>query len=204
MKKITLFVAAALFTAGSAFAQTGSEKAAPAAAPSAQEQEMMKAWMAYMTPGEMHAMLAKSNGEWNEDITMWMTPDAPPTKSTATCVNSMVMGGRYLQSVNKGNFDGMPFEGVSTIGYDNAKKIFQSTWYDNMGTGIMVMEGKYDPATKTMHMTGKSVDPMTGKDMVVRETFTIIDDNNQMMAMYMTPSDGKEYKSMEIKYTRKK
>jgi hypothetical protein len=35
----------------------------------------------------------------------------------------------------------MPFEGISTLGYDNAKKTFFSTWIDNMGTGMMVMEG---------------------------------------------------------------
>lgn len=27
----------------------------------------------------------------------------------------------------------MPFEGISTLGYDNAKKTFFSTWIDNMG-----------------------------------------------------------------------
>jgi hypothetical protein len=43
---------------------------------------------------------------------------------------------------------------------------------------------------------------MTGKDMNVRETFTLVDNNTQMMTMYMT-QDGKEYKNMEIKLTRK-
>jgi hypothetical protein len=202
MKKITSILAITLFVAGSAFAQTGTDKAATPV-PSAAEQEMMKQWQAYMTPGDMHAMLAKSNGDWNEDIVMWMAPGAPPTKSTATCTNTMILGGRYQQSINKGMFNGMPFEGISTMGYDNSKKTFQSTWVDNMGTGIMTMEGKYDPATKTMNSTGKQVDPMTGKDMDVRETFVIMDDNNQMMTMYMTPAGGKEYKSMEIKFTRK-
>ena len=45
---------------------------------------------------------------------------------------------------------------------------------------------------------------MTGKDMVVRETFQIIDDDTQKMEMFMTPAGGKEYKSMEIMLTRKK
>ena len=33
------------------------------------------------------------------------------------------MGGRYQQSTFKGDFGGMPFEGTSTTGYDNAKKV---------------------------------------------------------------------------------
>ena len=39
---------------------------------------MMKAWMDYATPGPMHELLAKDNGTWDADITMWMTPDGPP------------------------------------------------------------------------------------------------------------------------------
>ena len=169
----------------------------------AQSEAEMKAWMAYMTPSDVHKMMAKSDGEWNEDITMWMAPGAPPTKSTATAVNRMIMGGRYQESKHTGNFMGMPFEGYSLLGYDNAKKTFMSTWVDNMGTGIMYMEGKWDDKTKTIHLTGTTIDPSTGKDMKIRETFKLVDDNTQLLEMYCT-KDGKEYKNMEIKFTRKK
>ena len=197
MKKITM-MAIALCLTGSVIAQSGNDKTM-----SPEQAAMMKKWEEYMTPGEFHSMMAKSNGEWREDIIMWMDPAAPPTKSTSSCTNTMIMGGRYQQSMHKGTFDGMPFEGMSIMGYDNAKKVFVSSWIDNMGTGIMTMEGTYDAATKTVNSKGKQMDPMTGKEMDVREVFTIIDDNNHMMAMYMTPAGGKEYKSMEIKFTRK-
>jgi hypothetical protein len=166
------------------------------------QDEQMKAWMTYMTPGPMHEMLAKANGEWTQDVTMWMDPAGPPTKSTATCTNTMILGGRYQQSHSKGDMNGMPFEGTSTVGYDNAKKIFMSTWIDNMGTGIMYTEGTYDEKTKTINFGGECVDPMSGKQMKVRETFKMIDDNNQYMEMFMT-QNGKEFKTMEIKFTRK-
>ncbi|MEO8085186.1 MAG: DUF1579 domain-containing protein [Bacteroidota bacterium] len=198
MKKITFILAFAAGIAGSAMAQTGSDKPM-----SAQEAAMMKKWQAYMTPGDVHAMVAKSNGEWNEDITMWMDPSAPATKSSGSCTNTMIMGGRYQQSMHKGSFNGMPFEGMSIMGYDNAKKMFQSSWVDNFGTGVMTMEGTYNPDTKTVTSKGKQMDAMSGKDMDVREEFTMIDDNNQMMTMYMTPAGGKEFKNMEIKFTRK-
>lgn len=189
MKKITLFISAVLCI--TAFTQL-----------QAQDETAMKAWQNYMTPGDVHKMLAESNGTWNEDITMWMAPEAPPQKSTATAENKMIMGGRYQQSTHTGSFNGMPFEGMGLLGYDNAKKIFNSSWIDNMGTGIMQMVGTWDTATKTAHLTGVSVDPMTGKDINVRQTFTLIDNNNQLMNMFMT-QDGKEFKTMEIKLTRK-
>lgn len=82
---------------------------------------MMKAWQAYMTPGEEHKMLAKSNGSWKEEITFgWIQMLLP--KNTASAENRMIMNGLYQESVVKGNFEGMPFHGVSTTGYDNIKK----------------------------------------------------------------------------------
>ena len=101
----------------------------------------MKTMMEVGTPGKEHAMLAKSDGMWTGETTMWMTPDGPPMKSTAVINNKMVMNGHYQQMTYKGDMMGMPFEGSSTTGYDNAKKMFTSSWVDNMSTGIMYMEG---------------------------------------------------------------
>ncbi|MGB8192884.1 MAG: DUF1579 domain-containing protein [Chitinophagaceae bacterium] len=163
-----------------------------------------KAWMAYATPGEMHAMFAKDNGTWETEVTNWMTPDAPPMKSKGTATNKMILDGHYQQSTFKGDMGGMPFEGMSTVGYDNSKKKVVSTWVDNMGTGIMYMEGDYDAASKTTNFTGTCVDIRNGKECKMRETFKIVDENTQMMEMYMTYPGGKEYKNMEIMFKRKK
>ncbi len=164
---------------------------------------MMKNWMAYMTPGEVHKMMASWNGTWNGDITMWQTPGAPAQKSKGTTINKMMLGGRYQVSNHTGNMMGMPFEGMGTLAYDNDKKIFISTWIDNMGTGLMKMEGPWDETSKTITLTGTGVDPTTGKDMAEKETFKIIDEKTQLMEMYGPGPDGKEFKMMEIKFTRK-
>ncbi len=62
----------------------------------AQSETEMKAWQDYMTPGDIHKMLASSDGTWSEEITMWMDPSQPSTKSTGTVENKMIMGGRYF------------------------------------------------------------------------------------------------------------
>lgn len=170
-----------------------------------QDQEAaMKAWTAYMTPGDMHSFMAKSNGVWTTEMTMWMDPKSDPIKSTGSCTNTMLLGDRYQQSTFKGDFMGQPMEGMGTMAYDNAKKQFESTWIDNMGTGIMKSTGTYDPATKTLNLKGVSTDPMSGKDMAFREVYRFVDDNTQVMEMYMTPQGAQEFKTMEIKFTRKK
>ncbi|GAB0154799.1 hypothetical protein CHRYSEOSP005_00590 [Chryseobacterium sp. Alg-005] len=165
-----------------------------------------KAWMEFATPGDMHKMLAKSDGTWTGENTMWMEEGGQPMKSTSECINKMVFGGRYQISEHKGSFMGMPFEGMSTTGYDNSKKKFISTWIDNMGTGVMYMEGEWNAANKSIEFKGKMTDPARpGKDCDVREVYTFIDDNNQKLEMFGPDSKtGKEFKTMEINFVRKK
>jgi hypothetical protein len=165
---------------------------------------MMKTWQSFMTPGDMQKMLAKSNGDWNEEVTTWMEPGKPPMKSMATCTNKMVLNGLYQESVHKGNMMGMEFEGHGTVGYDNARKVFVSSWIDNMGSGIMYTEGAWDNASNSLIMKGKATDAMTGKAMDIKEVMKFVDDNTQTMEMYVPGPDGKEMKTMEIKLTRKK
>jgi hypothetical protein len=163
--------------------------------------DQMKAWMDYMTPGQTHQMLAKSDGTWKTKITMWMTPDAEPTVSEGTSVNEMILGGRYQKSTHKGNFMGMEMEGMNLLAFDNASQEFYSTWIDNMGTGMMTSKGKYNEGKKLVEMSGTYVDPMTKTEEPFRQTFQVVDDNNQVMEMFMK-MDGKEFKCMHIEYTR--
>ncbi len=189
MKKIVIVCSLIVAAVGS-YAQTQDSEAT------------MKAWQAFMTPGDAHKMLASATGTWHQDMTMWMAPDTPPEKSTSTAENKMILNGLYQQSTHTGNFGGMPFEGISVTGYDNAKKIFVSTWIDNMGSGMMYMEGTWDDANKTINMKGKQTDPLTGKSIDIRETLKIVDDKNHVMEMFET-REGKERKIMEIKMTKK-
>ncbi len=82
----------------------------------------MKAWIAYATPGDAHKAMAKSEGSWEGEVSMWMAPAAPPVTSKSTATNKMTMGGRYQVSSFTGSFMGQPFEGMGIMGYDNTKK----------------------------------------------------------------------------------
>jgi hypothetical protein len=168
----------------------------------AQNQDDMKAAMAYMTPGEVHQMMAKSAGNWTSASTMWAQAGAQPMNSVYETKNEMILGGRYLKGTNSGMMMGMPFEGISVTGYDNAKKVFVSSWIDNFGTGMIYMEGTWDNDTKSIHYTGKIVDPLSGKDAPMREVLRFVDENTQIMELYNT-MNGKEFKFMEVKSTRK-
>ncbi|RYG46956.1 MAG: DUF1579 domain-containing protein [Chitinophagaceae bacterium] len=167
---------------------------------------MMKNWMEYSTPGDVQKMMASWSGSWTGEMTMWESPEKPPQTATLKTINKMILGGRYQISNHSGTMMGMPFEGQETLAFDNATKMFISTWIDNMGTGLTTLKGPWDATNKTITLSGKMVDPGAGngREIETRQVFTIIDDNNQKMEMYCSGPTGKEYKNMEIKFTRKK
>jgi len=156
-----------------------------------------KAWMDYMTPGPMHEMMAESVGEWKSINTFWMDPAAEPMVSEGTVEFEMILGGRYMKSTHKGMVMGMPFTGMMLQAYDNAAKEFIAIWIDNLGTGMSVSKGTYDEATKTLNSTGTMIDPMSGKEVSYRQTVQLIDDEHQLVEMFILEG-GKEFKNMMI------
>jgi hypothetical protein len=164
---------------------------------------MMQAWQKYATPGEAHQALKQLAGSWTCSVKMWMAPGAPAQESPATEDAKMIMGDRYVLETVKGSFGGMPFEGSGVMGYDNLKKKYVGAWIDNMGTGIMTSEGTYDAAKKTFTMESQGMDPMTGKATKSRAILRIESDAKLVHEMYQKGPGGKEFKAMEITYTRK-
>jgi len=160
-----------------------------------------KAWMDYMTPGPMHEMMAASVGEWKTKNTFWMDPEGEPNESEGTMSVEMIMGGRYMKSTHNGMVMGMPFTGMMLQAYDNATKEFIAIWIDNLGTGMSVSKGTYDEGTRILNSTGTMIDPVSGKELHYRQTVQLIDDNHQVVEMFIQ-EDGKEFKNMIIELTK--
>ena len=163
--------------------------------------------------GDNHKLLADLAGNWSYTVKMWMDPDpnAKPQESKGTSVTRETMDGRYFITNVTGKMqmpgaDGkmkdMTFKGMAIDGYDNAKQKFVSSWIDSMGTGIMMSEGTYDPATKTFTYNSE-MEPMPGMKTKVREVIKIIDKNHHVFEWY-EDRGGQEAKTMEISYTRAK
>lgn len=173
---------------------------APSGGPSPEEMEaMMKAG----TPGEPHKKLASMSGEWTCTGKMWMDPKGPATESVGGSKGRMIYDGRYQVQEITGDFMGMPFEGMSIVGYDNTLKEYVGAFLCNMSTGIMTSKGK-ENADGTITFTGECVNPMGEKESY-REVMTFKDKDTITSVMYMkTPKHPEEFKSMEWTYTRKK
>lgn len=173
---------------------------------SREEQEMMKKWKAYATPGPNHKYLASFAGQWDAAVKMWEKPGAPPVTSKQEMTGKMIFGGRYYVYAVKGNYMGMPFEGKSITGYDNFKKKFISMWIDNFGTGIYMTEGTLDETGKIRTETALWPDIFTGGKTKVKMVTKSVDKDKFIFEMYYSGGmyGPKEYQTLEIIYTRKK
>ena len=184
-------------------APAGESKAAPKPAAPSQE-ETMKAWAAYMTPGEPHARLARLEGSWTATTKAWFDPTKPPEETTGSCQMKMVLGGRYLEQRFEGTAMGQPFSGIGYTGYDNVKKKYEAYWIDSSGTGMLVMAGSLDRSGKKTVYTGSMIDPVNGKKVAIRSVDTEVDADTLLFEMWMSGPDGKMAKTMEMTYRRKK
>ncbi len=207
---VPLLVVAALASAGAATAQEkpktppAGEKAGAAPAGMPSQEEMMKKWEAYATPGEAHRKLDVLVGTWTARVKSWMAPGQPPEETEGTAVNTWVLGDRFLEQKYDGTMMGKPFSGIGYTGYDNSKRRYESFWIDNMGTGQMVSTGSCDKTGKVFRATSMMDDPLTGKKTKVEEKTVIVDADTHRMEMSRAGPDGKTFKMLEIVYTRKK
>jgi hypothetical protein len=170
--------------------------------------EMMKRAQEYATPGEHHKHLDAMAGKWENTIRWWMQADAPAEESKGTSEFKWIFDGRYLEQTADMPAQGPgqpPFKGLGLYGYDNAKKQYVSIWLDNMGTGMMIAWGTCEQGGKVINMSGEFADPMTGQASRKFRTVTrMVDKDKFVYEMFSPGPDGKEFRMMEITYTRAK
>ena len=206
----SLAVAAAVAVSLAA-AQNSAKPADTKAAPPAEMQlppgmtmEEMQAYMAAATPGPMHEHLMKGVGTWTGTTKSWMDPDSAPSTGTCNSTITALMDGKFTKVEIDGDMPGMgPFKGMGLNGFDNVSKSFQSTWIDNMGTGMMQGTGTLSADGKVLTWNFNFHCPITKKPAVMREVETVTGPNSMTLEMFGPhPKTGKEFKMMEIAFTR--
>lgn len=189
--------ALALFIAIPAYA--AEKPAAPKVDPA--HEAAMAEMMKYASPGPAHEALKSSAGTWDCTVKSWGAP-GEPTVSKGTSVNTLILGGRYLEQRFTSTMFGQPFEGYGLTGYDNRKGVYTNFWIDNSSTEMLTGDGSYDAKTGTWTSTMTSTGP-DGKPMVMKNVTKVVNPDKHVFSMY-APMEGKETLMMEITYDRKK
>lgn len=168
------------------------------------QDKMMQAYMKMMAPNKNHEIFKDHVGEWIVMTKAWMQPGADPVESKNSAKIEVIMGGRFMKMTFKGTMFGQPFEGLQITGYDNILKKYVTFWIDSSSTSFYLTKGTLDETGKVMTEEGDWLDPMTGGTFKVRAKSTMISPDEFFHEMYITGPDGKEFKSLENRMTRKK
>ncbi|MEO6436050.1 MAG: DUF1579 domain-containing protein [Tepidisphaeraceae bacterium] len=164
-------------------------------------EQMMAAMQKYGTPGKEHEAMKPMVGTFDAEVTMQMDPTSPPMTSKGQTVNEMIFDGRYLKSDYKGDFAGAPFKGINLLGFDKMKEKYVALWADSMSTAMMLSEGPGD-GSKMITLSGSYDCPITNGKKTMKQVVTVESPDKHTIEMYDVGPDGKEFKSMTIKYTR--
>ncbi|HYV95753.1 MAG TPA: DUF1579 family protein [Chitinophagales bacterium] len=160
-----------------------------------------KAWMDYSTPGEGQKLIEKLVGDWKADISEYRDRTQPQVQSTAMVHNEMIMGGRYLSIHYTGTMRGMPFDGMGTMAFNNGTYKYCSTWIDNLGTGIIYMEGSRNVEGSALQFKGMGYDPIQKKEVSMRQVIHFNSANDQTIE-FLVDINGVDFQVMDIHLTR--
>ena len=193
----TMLTAATLLLAGPAMAQAGGEQ--PQMTP--EQKATMEAYQKAGTPGEPHKTMAATAGTYSIKTKSWEAPGGPAMEEIGTATRAMTLDGRVLVEEVNSTMMGTPFVGHGMQGYDNVSGKYWSTWNDSMSTGLMVSQGTCD-AKNSCTFTGTWNDPIKKGPVKARMTTRWASPTTEIFEMYGPAKDGKEFKMMEITYTK--
>ena len=199
-KRIALVLCVGLSSVSPATAQE-------ALSDSARQAKQMQS-MKLAAPGPEHKMLAKYAGTFDMEIKYYLAPGQDPMVMTGTSVNTMILGGRFLEMNSTGDMAGHKMESLTLVGYDRRHQEFTSTGFDNTGTYSVSAAGPYSEETKSIVMSGTDEDPIFEFVQEYDFTLTFTDDDHFTWAVtFFNPelTQGEDQFTMvEIAYSRKK
>lgn len=169
------------------------------------ETDQQKAMAAYMKMGaltENHEFLKKYVGGWDCQVKGWMAPGQPPSISQGVFQAEMRLGGRYLLMNFKGEMFGQPFEGLQLIGFDNMQQKYITLWIDNSSTFFFMTTGARQD--NVISESGLWPDPLTGAQAPVKARTAWVNADEYVYEQFMVMPDNSEFKSMEMRCTRRK
>jgi hypothetical protein len=142
------------------------------------------------------AVYAKDVGTWDAEVEVRFGPT--PQRSRGTATSRFACGGRWLVTDYESDSG---FSGHGVYGYDPAKGLHVGLWVDNMRNFAAVMEGRWDPATRTMEFVTEAT--IQGKTTRWRELTQTVDADTQVFRSLFPTPEGGEAEVMTITYRRK-
>ena len=170
----------------------------------------------YSRPGKYHQLLADLVGNWtfkgrhfewvdsvNSKVALEYSGkvERKPFANGRFFISEVTSDGTLEMPIQDGKMKETKFQGLEIEGYDNVKQKFvRNTIGNHLNSAILLYEGIYDPATKTITFDSE-FEPVPG--MKTKDHFLFIFlDNDHYKWEYYQDENGKYRKGSEIDFTR--
>ncbi|MFH0944982.1 MAG: DUF1579 family protein [Planctomycetota bacterium] len=155
-------------------------------------------------PGEGHRFLARLDGRFAAEGTIWPEGATRSTAWSGVCRNWLVLGGRFLVREQEATSSGLgSMESLSLLGFDNSIGKYVETGCDTFSTSLRpTSRGKLDPSGDQLHLVSTTEDPDSGQLIVIREVWTVVSTNEYRSERFEKRPGQKERRVSEVVYRR--
>lgn len=171
--------------------------------PATEPKDPQSAYEPRSKPGEGQQFLQAFVGEW--DVAKTFHPRAgDPVRQQGECRQTMIHGGRFLQSEFTFRRGDEKTTGTGLIGFDPASGLFTSVWIDSRSTRMSFRQAQEKFDGKQIVLHGRSLGEDGKKGRVSRTVTRQEEDGRRIVhRQYTTDEGGKERLVMELILTKK-
>jgi hypothetical protein len=172
------------------------------AQPPATPKDPQSAYEPRSGPGAGQKFLERFVGDWQVEKTFH--PRAgEPARATGGCRQTMIHGGRFLQSEFTFTQGGATTTGLGLIGFEPATGKFTSVWTDSRAVRMSLRQSSEKFNGEEIVLLGRSLEP--GGEGRTSRTVTRLEDEGRKIVhrQFTAGADGKERLVMELVMTRK-
>jgi hypothetical protein len=153
-------------------------------------------------PGAGQAFLEKMAGEW-EVSKVIHPPSGEPVRTSGRCRQTMIQGGRFLQSDFVFGTGQRATTGLGIIGFEPETGRFTSFWVDSRQTRMSARQSREPFDGRKIVLYSMPLDPQ-GKETRRSKTITQLEDGGRRLVhrQFSLTSSGEERLFMELILTR--
>lgn len=157
-------------------------------------------------PGAGQKLLARMVGDWDVAKSFFPPQGGDAVRASGTCRQTMIHGGRFLQSEFTFGQGESAITGLGLIGYDEKTDVFTSVWTDSRSPRVSIRRG--DPPFDGRQITLRSRsldDPSPAAPARRTRTVTrLLDDDRRILHQQFLVTPGAEDRlMMELVLTRR-
>jgi len=153
------------------------------------------------TPDPEHARLLAMVGTWDVEVTFLLQPGTAPIVTKGTSTIRPLFDGLFVEEKIEGSLMGMPFTTLAWTGFNTTTHQYEATRIASTNSIRIAETGTFDEKTRQLEL--KADYTLSGDTWHQRTVIQPTSADTMIAASYLSFGTVPEWKSVEIKYTRR-